>query len=792
MTPARVLVVEDERIIALTIRQMLEDRGYSVVGTAASAQSAIRQVKEFSPDIVLMDIHLEGKVDGIEAAKQIEAESDTPIIFLTAYTESETIRRASECNAYSYLVKPVQAAELHATLQIALSKYASDNQIKHSERRLRLALDVSSLGVWECDPATSRVETTTHVATILGHDGAEANHCISLFTAIHPGDQAALNTFLDPSVSRAPREFTFRRIQDDASVRWVEAYASNYSERPSGSTKTIGTVRDVTAQRENETRLRQAAALFESMADAVVIANTGLLVTATNPAFERICGFSAADASGMHIRRFLSPVPATSSRWQGEATCLRSDNERLAVWLTVAPIFEKGAVSAVALIFSDISPLRRAEANLDFLANHDPLTSLPNRLLFNRRMEVLTAEGTPFSVFYLDLDHFKLINDSRGHYVGDLVLQAIAGRIAAFLGPNCIGARHGGDEFAILSPRFKSKAEAGYFAEVLLKAVSAPVPIGNESLIVTASVGISVFPEDGTGLAQLILAADTAMYTAKRDGSNSYRHYHAGLAEPKAERYQIEQDIRHAFAAGQISVQYQPIVSLSDDTIAGAEALVRWRHPRHGMIGPDQFIPIAEEAGLIEQLGEVVLRIACGDWMLWIERGSRPPRLSINVSARQITRGNFPALLRDVLREFPLPPSCIEIEITESSFQGTARSQSFIREIKEIGASVAIDDFGTGYSSLAALRDLPVDRIKLDRSFIPIGPPRANDLDLLRAIAGIAHSMNLKLTAEGIETADQLELVRSVGCDEAQGYWLSRPMSFAEAAAFIRPVESGS
>ncbi|HEU0122737.1 MAG TPA: EAL domain-containing protein [Bryobacteraceae bacterium] len=794
MIPARVLVVEDERIIAMTIRQMLEERGYTVTGTAATAKTAVQQARTTSPDIVLMDIRLSGDVDGIEAARQIEADSGTPIVFLTSYTEDETIRRASQCRAYSYLVKPVQAAELHATLQIAISRHGFDKQLCQSEHRLRLAMRASALAVWDWDRRTDSVETTGDTGEVLGHASATIRTIDSMLSGVADEDRCEVDAFLgEPEDGPAARNLTFRYLGDDRAVRWIQMFAAA-DPSPERRHHTVGTLRNVTVSMENERQLQQAAALFENIADAIVIASPALRVTTLNPAFERMTGYTKEDCIGRDVREiFEAGFPAslpTTMRWQGETQCPRRDGVPLSISLTVIPVMDESTVSAVVFTFSDITPLRRMEAELDFLTHHDALTGLPNRLLFHQRMDEWTATPHPFFIFYIDLDKFQLVNESKGHTRGDLVLRTTSDRLRGLLQESDFAARLGGDEFVILSQRMAGDDDVVRFGRLVREVIAEPVMTDLGGIITTASVGVSRYPSDGQRREALLLAADAAMYDAKREGPNSCRRYTGVLARPRTERYELEQEIRRAFASSQLVLLYQPTVSLRDGGVAGVEALVRWQHPERGVLNPDRFVPVAEDAGLIEQLGEAVLRMACRDWQYWADAGIPAPRLSINISARQLTRGGFSGVLRNILGEFPVPAAGMEIEITESSPQTLENGRPFIREVKEMGIALSIDDFGTGYSSLASLRELPVDRVKLDRSFLPKGTPGAADFALLQAIVGIAHAMGLQITAEGIETERQLELVRRAQCDEAQGFLFGYPMSFAETVRFVKERNS--
>lgn len=796
---ARIQVVEDERIIALDLRHRLEGLGYQVSATAARGEDAVRQAQADPPDLVLMDIHIEGELDGIEAASRIQRERQVPVVYLTAYAEDETLARARASRPYGYLVKPCGTRELHATIQMALARRHAELEVERSEERLRLALEVAALGVWEWNAEQRAFYTGGHLERILGGAPEPLDGGIAAVLArLHSDDREAAEAALrhERAVSGV---FRFRRGEGEH--RWVELHARAYPEDGGEVTRLIGVIRDVTERRTLEDRLQQAGVVFETTAEAILITGTDQRIQSVNPAFTSLTGYAADEVVGktieqvVHARRhsngfYTRLARTTDGHWQGEITVRRKDASVFTAFEHVNAVRDAtGALIHYVVAFSDITAIRRAEAQLDYLAHHDPLTGLPNRTLFNDRLELELERarrgGAGCALLFIDLDGFKTINDTLGHMAGDQLLQALAGRIRGALRRSDTAARLGGDEFVVIMPEMLHPEDAVRLARKLLDVLCTPVEVAGETVAVTASIGISLFPEDGADRHALVKAADTAMYEAKFSGRNRYSFYTSELARRTAERMAIEQGLRRALDKGGLEIHYQPMVTVAEGRLVGVEALLRWRHPGEGLVDSSRFIPVAEESSLIERLGSWALEEACRQAADWLKAGAPPLRIAVNVSARQIAGGGFEETVAAALRQSGLPPHLLELEITESTLQSVDKSLRLVEALHGLGVGVAIDDFGTGYSSLSLLKHLPIDRLKIDRSFIDDVPQDANDVAIVEAILALSRTLGLKVTAEGVETAEQLAVLRRLQCHECQGFLFSRPLPAAAMRSLL-------
>lgn len=442
----------------------------------------------------------------------------------------------------------------------------------------------------------------------------------------------------------------------------------------------------------------------------------------------------------------------------------------------------------------------RAEHRIVKLAYFDPLTGLANRSQFLSRLQsaVLTsgATGRPMAVLFLDLDNFKRVNDSLGHGAGDELLCLVAARLRRTLrqddSPGAVYssghiARLGGDEFVVILPDLANVEDAGILAGRLIEELQAPMQIAKHSLVITPSIGIAVFPTDGINADSLLRNADLAMYFAKRRGPGTYAYFDPQMTTAARQRFAVEQQMRGALQRGEFAVHYQPLFDVDNGTLAGFEALLRWTNPELGMVAPAEFIPIAEETGLIGELGAWVLRTACVQTKAWRDQGLPPVRLAVNVSSQQFASREFPRLVAAIVRESGIDPSYLELEITESVLMKDEAwaKQAFVL-LKSIGVSLAIDDFGTGYSSLGRLRHLPVDRLKIDKSFVTNVIDCAEDRGIVMAIIAMASSLSMQVTAEGVENLRQLMFLQENRCQEAQGFLFSRAVPPEEAGALLR------
>ena len=476
-----------------------------------------------------------------------------------------------------------------------------------------------------------------------------------------------------------------------------------------------------------------------------------------------------------HPAQILAEVNGLLERRKGGQIMFERTDGKTFSSLT-APMANGGFV----VTFEDITEQRRTEAKISYMAHHDTLTDLPNRALFYEKLGRLLArvpQGGSFAVLSLDLDHFKSVNDMLGHPIGDKLLQAAAKRMRASIRDTDIVARLGGDEFAIVQVTFKAPADATLLATRLIDAVSAPYDLDGHQVVVGTSVGIAIAPADGTTPDQLMKNADLALYRCKADRGNIYRFFEPQMDARMQERRALELDLRKALVNDEFTLNYQPIVNLKTGKVTACEALIRWHQPQRGAVPPVEFIPVAEETGLIIPIGEWVLRRACLDAVTWPGEIS----VAVNVSPAQFKSGDFLQVVTAALEKSRLPARRLELEITELVLMHDSDGAlTLLHELKRLGVCIAMDDFGTGYSSLGYLRSFPFDRIKIDQSFIGDLSESKDSLAILRAVVGLGSSLNIATTAEGVETAHQLELLRSEGCTEVQGYLFSAPKPAAE------------
>jgi diguanylate cyclase (GGDEF)-like protein len=434
--------------------------------------------------------------------------------------------------------------------------------------------------------------------------------------------------------------------------------------------------------------------------------------------------------------------------------------------------------------------LEAANRQLRHLATHDALTDLPNRVLLDDRLEQAIAHadraGQSFAVMMLDLDRFKIINDSLGHHAGDAVLKEIAGRLHQVVRSIDTVARFGGDEFVLVIGPSLPPANAAEIAKRANEALRQSIRVGATDLHVSSSIGIASYPADGRSAERLLAHADAAMYCAKQRGRNNYQCFAPGMDEQTLERTNLESELHHALRLQQLELYYQPKVDTATGDVRSAEALIRWRHPKRGLIPPAQFIPLAEECGLIHEIGAWVVREACRQCAAWQSAGVPPLRVAVNVAASQFRRGDLLDLIRGALQEAQLEPHFLEIELTESVVmtdpEGTA---GILEQLSRMGVMVSVDDFGTGYSSMNYLRRFPIDKLKIDRGFLQNLITSSDDASIVRAIVSLAHSLRLKVVAEGVETPEQLTFLRTLGCDQYQGYHFSPPLPASEFARLV-------
>ena len=557
----------------------------------------------------------------------------------------------------------------------------------------------------------------------------------------------------------------------------------------------------VNRRMEDQLRLRLAATVFESAADAIVVTDSRNNILDVNPAFERATGYSKAEVLGCNPRILKSDKHEAPfyqamwrqlldrGHWEGEIWDRRKDGSLYPKWMSITVVRQADQASSFVAISRDISRFKKTEQQLQRLAHYDALTGLANRTLLNAHLEqaihLAHRNAWQLAVVFIDLDHFKEINDSLGHGAGDRLLTAVAARLREQIRESDLIARLGGDEFVIILSKISATAPVAGVLEKIRLVLAQPFVLESYELSVTASMGVSVYPADGSDRELLLRNADAAMYHAKDAGRDGWSFYSTDMNRQTRRRLQLSTGLRQAVQQQQFMLVYQPQVNLETGRISGIEALIRWQHPELGVVSPAEFIPLAEDTGLIEEVGEWVLAEACRQYRAWHHRRLNPARISVNVSARQFKSGRFPKIVQRVLGHTGMDPRCLELEITESLLvRGDARLLHDMRELRALGIRFSIDDFGTGYSSLSYLKRLPVSSLKADRSFVHDVPDDSDNVAILAATISMAHNLNLEVVAEGVETDAQLEFLRAQGCDELQGFLISRPLD----AASIEPL----
>ncbi|MCC6593356.1 MAG: EAL domain-containing protein [Xanthomonadales bacterium] len=612
--------------------------------------------------------------------------------------------------------------------------------------------------------------------------------------------EAAIKAHLDGSADQY--EVTYRLRDAQGRWNWVRARGRVVARDEAGRpTLVAGTFRPIEAERASDSERRIAAEVIRHMLEGVSVTDLDFHFVSANPAFLRLTGYEAEELSGKSASLLDSPQHPPSfyeevrqrlhahGSWSGEMWQRRRSGDDFLAWLQIAEVRSpEGARSHYVAVLADVTDRKRAEQRLRYLAHFDPLTSLPNRAFLRQRLRtrIDTGGSRRFALMFMDLDRFKHVNDSLGHAAGDELLRQAAKRLAHVVGESENVARIGGDEFTVIATGDTSNEGVERLAGEILDAFAGPLLVAGQEIAISPSIGIAYYPDHGRNLDELLRHADAAMYEAKARGRNTYRVYSVRMAEDAGERTRLEAALRKALDRDELRLVYQPKLSLRSGRITGAEALLRWRSAELGHVPPARFIPVAEDTGLILQLGEWALRQALSQARAWADAGLPELRIAVNVSAVQLTRGGFAELVKLVLDSHGLKPSWLEIELTESALMADPkRSGRTIAELRELGVRVAIDDFGTGYSSLSYLRGLAIDTVKIDKSFVDGIEHSVDDEVLTSTIVLMAHSLGLSVVAEGVETEGQLTFLRGENCDEVQGYWLARALDADKLRAFV-------
>ena len=693
-----------------------------------------------------------------------------------------------------------------STIMRDLSEQKRNERVfRESAARLRLAQQIGRLGSWECDLVTNALTWSENMYRIAGQDPERFEVTReNWLKLVHPDDRPALLAVSEDTIGgRRAFDIDHRVCRPDGSVLHVHERAELVRDASGRPLKLVGTVQDITERKLAEEQLRLAGQVFENSGEAIVITDARRRIISVNPAYTAITRYSreevvgrtpqdlTPDLRGWERERAIWEEVELAGFWQGEVWDRRRDGETYPKWLTVSAVRDRaGQVVNFIKIFSDISERKEREERVRHLAHHDFLTDLPNRMLLSDRItqaiSLAQRSDAQVAVLFLDLDRFKNVNDSLGHTIGDKLLQEVARRLRACVRGSDTVSRLGGDEFVILVPGVTDAGDVAVLAQKVLEVVSEPYWIEGHELVSSPSIGIAVYPTDGPDVEALLRNADAAMYHAKESGRKNYQFFTPDMNTRAIERLSMERSLRRALERGELRLHYQPQYDIASGRIVGMEALIRWEHPDLGLVSPARFMPFAEESGLILPIGEWVLQEACRQNRAWQEADLPRVRVAVNISALQFRQPGFAESVQRALTHTGLAARYLELEVTESVIMHDAeRVTQSLALLKQMGLELAIDDFGTGYSSLSYLKRFPIDRLKIDQSFVRDITTDQDDAAITGAIIALTRNLGLKTIAEGVETREQLEFLRAHGCDEVQGFLLSRPVEASACPALL-------
>jgi diguanylate cyclase (GGDEF)-like protein/PAS domain S-box-containing protein len=798
--PPTLLVVEDESVVAMDLDGQLRDMGYKVCGCVDNGRDAIDRARADHPDLILMDIVLKGDIDGIAAAAQIGVELHIPVLFLTAYSDDDTVERAAGAWPYGYLTKPFQNRELRAGIEVALRKADLERRLRDSERWLAAVLRGVGDAVIATD-AVGRVGLVNPAAErLLGLEAMQGRLAAEVVRLRDPNRDAALP--LAPDAARAPGE-------DVPASRAALLVTANGARIPVDYT--IGTINDdggrlcglaivlhdVRERAAAQERLARSEHRFRGAFDnaplGLALIDRGNRFVRVNRALCRLLDADAAQLVGVDQTAFGEPSDnAIETEFQRDLAQGRSDTVQYErryrgrdgrmVWALVSasllPANEEPQQFLVQI--NDVTERKRAEEALEHLAHHDALTGVANRTLLNEEVEheiaVARRQNSRLAVVFIDLDFFKHVNDSLGHEAGDMVLKEIADRLTRTVRAIDIVGRMGGDEFVVVLSGVTDVHDVLALAEKLRIECAKPIIAGTHEVRLAISMGVSLFPDDAQDFRTLLRFADSALYQAKGEGRNNVQFYRPELTVRMEMRTRLGAGLRMALERNELEMHYQPIVGLRDGRPAAVEALIRWRHPELGLLLPDVFLPVLEESSMGEAIGAWTLHEACRQAVRWNAGDAPPLRMGVNVTAAQFKSGTLVRTVESALRASGLPSERLCIEITEQNqLADDDHTRTILAALKDLGVLVAIDDFGTGYSSLGYISRLRPDELKIDKSLVSDVDSDPQRAGVVTAALAMARSLNLEVVSEGVETEAELAFLREHGCDMAQGFLYARP-----------------
>ncbi len=800
--PRRALIVDDDPVSRVLVARSFRDAGFDA-WEAPDGATALGLADGEPFACIVLDLHMPG-LSGFDVCRRLRAMPayrNTPILIQTGLDDHGSIDAAFEAGATDYLTKPVNRALLAQRLRFLMKTAMIVEELADKRAQLDEALELARLGHWEFHARDRTITLSEAAVRVLG--GPALQPLATLLGALADDDRDALERQLSALARGEASAATVVRWQTpDRGERVVQFIGRTRTAADGRAVGAAGSVQDVTDREAIIETMRLWSKVIETTTEGMLLLDRDWRALQVNAAFAKITGLDLAalqrDVHAYFDEPFLARIrPAlVTGGWQGERTTTDADGLPRHHWINVGVLHDgAGRPAQHVVMVSDISALRRSQSRLDYLARHDTLTGLPNRAALieaiDRQMNDDDPSRASLALLYVDLDRFKNVNDALGQDWGDRVLLAVVERLRAHLPAQALLGRPESDEFMVMLPALRSPADAAALAEAMLGALATPLRVEHYEVAIGACIGIVLHPQHGRQVDDLVKFANIAMHRAKERGRGRFQVYSEAMSAEIAERLSLEAQIRAALARGEFELHYQPKVHLASGRVVGAEALIRWPHPRHGAIAPGRFVPVAEESGLIAEIGRWVMGEAAAQAARWHAEGVGVGHVAVNIAGPQVWRGDFLDHIESLLRRHRLDPALLQVEITETLImrEGTRdETVSRLEALRDLGLKLAIDDFGTGYSSLARLKRLPVASLKIDQSFVRGVVDDPNDAAIVRAIIAMARTLGLVTVAEGVETAAQREWLRREGCDLGQGYLFGRALP---ADAFARLVRDG-
>ena len=802
--------LEHDASLANLVKKKLESLGY-LVDVSVDGLSCLEQVKQVIYDVLIVDYSAVIIDEWAVLQSMFELDDKMPVIMVSESDDVNNVIESMKLGCVDYVVKEegcyveLLANSIKDVLAKSPLKEQSEKKLTSRLGGLQRAQTIAKIGNWEYHPGDEAAKWSDQEYRNFGYKPNEVVPTYERYIkAVHPDDRDIVEKNNESCLADCKtRKFDYRLLLGNGEVRCLRTTIEVDVDGDS-IIRIFGVSQDITQQKKEEVKFKQASTVLESSTEAIFITDEKNIIISVNPAFTEITGFSSQQAIGQKPSILASDIHDAqffkvfwrelidNGMWQGEMWNRHRAGHIFPTWQSIAVIRDgEGKIIQYVAMLSDISKMKESEALMHHQASYDALTDLPNRYLFidylSNAIKQANRSRKLVALMLLDLDHFKWVNDTMGHKAGDILLQETAKRLQKVVRNSDMVARIGGDEFTIILSELERSEDAETVAEKIFTAFVPPVDIEGCEVFISASVGISIYPDDGKNAETLQDNADSAMYSAKENGRNCF-HYFTPLLQVQADRrLMLINYLRQAVENDELLVYYQPIKDVFTDCVVGAEALIRWNQSTIGFVSPDEFIPLAEETGLIKSIGDWVVRKVASDMQRWQEQGLPPLSVSINKSPAQFSKEDSPQEWKNIFTEHNVPMSLVTVEITETVFMEAGRNYiEMLKQMQAEGIKISWDDFGTGYSSLSCLKQFPVDSLKIDCGFVGNVTTNPSDALLVETIIALAEKMNIKVIAEGVETEQQMAFLIKNNCRFMQGYYFSQPLPRDEFERYIK------